>query len=156
MYTEKTRSRKGIINNDLHFLGAFLIPYFFSMLVCGIPLFFLEVAVGQYIGKGGMSVVGQLAPMFKGVGYSAMMMVFLENVYYIIVVTWTLFYLFNSFTDFPSLPWSDCSKGGNANTITRPNSLIDTITCNNAMVMDGKYLMQTHQLTDSHTPIPPI
>jgi len=91
--------------------GAFLIPYFFSMLVCGIPLFFLEVAVGQYIGKGGMSVVGQLAPMFKGVGYSAMMMVFLENVYYIIVVTWTLFYLFNSFTDFPSLPWSDCSKG---------------------------------------------
>ena len=93
-------------------IGAFLIPYFFSMLVCGIPLFFLEVSVGQYIGKGGMSVVGQLAPIFKGVGYSAIMMVFLENVYYIIVVTWTLFYLFNSFVDFPNLPWSDCSKGG--------------------------------------------
>jgi len=91
--------------------GAFLIPYFFSMFVCGIPLFFLEVSVGQYVGKGGMSVVGQLAPIFKGVGYSAIMMVFLENVYYIIVVTWTLFYLFNSFIDFPELPWSDCSKG---------------------------------------------
>jgi len=91
--------------------GAFLIPYFFSMLVCGIPLFFLEVSVGQYIGKGGMSVVGQLAPIFKGVGYSAIMMVFLENIYYIIVVTWTLFYLFNSFIDFPNRPWSDCSKG---------------------------------------------
>ena len=81
------------------------------MFVCGIPLFFLEVSVGQYVGKGGMSVVGQLAPIFKGVGYSAIMMVFLENVYYIIVVTWTLFYLFNSFIDFPELPWSDCSKG---------------------------------------------
>ena len=81
------------------------------MIVCGIPLFFLEVSVGQYIGKGGMSVVGQLAPIFKGVGYSAIMMVFLENVYYIIVVTWTLFYLFNTFMDFPNLPWSDCSKG---------------------------------------------
>jgi len=91
--------------------GAFLIPYFFSMLVCGIPLFFLEVSVGQYLGVGGMSVVGQLAPIFKGVGYSAIMMVFLENVYYIIVVTWTLFYLFQTFIDFPSLPWSDCSKG---------------------------------------------
>merc|ERR1719154_346818 len=91
--------------------GAFLIPYFFSMLVCGVPLFFLEVSVGQYLGVGGMSVVGQLAPIFKGVGYSAIMMVFLENVYYIIVVTWTLFYLFQTFTDFPSLPWSDCSKG---------------------------------------------
>jgi len=81
------------------------------MLVCGIPLFFLEVSVGQYLGVGGMSVVGQLAPIFKGVGYSAIMMVFLENVYYIIVVTWTLFYLFQTFTDLPSLPWSDCSKG---------------------------------------------
>jgi len=58
-----------------------------------------------------MSVVGQLAPIFKGVGYSAIMMVFLENVYYIIVVTWTLFYLFQTFLDFPNLPWSDCSKG---------------------------------------------
>jgi len=91
--------------------GAFLIPYFFSMIICGIPLFFLEVSLGQYVGKGGMAVVGQLAPIFKGVGYSAIMMVFLENVYYIIVVTWTLFYLFNSFIDFPELPWSDCSKG---------------------------------------------
>ena len=40
-----------------------------------------------------------------------MMMVFLENVYYIIVITWTLFYLFQIFTDLPSLPWSECSKG---------------------------------------------
>ena len=40
-----------------------------------------------------------------------MTMVFLENCYYIIVVTWTLFYLFNTFMDLPSLPWSDCSKG---------------------------------------------
>merc|ERR1719317_1279342 len=32
--------------------GAFLIPYFFSMLICGIPMFFLEVSVGQYLGVG--------------------------------------------------------------------------------------------------------
>ena len=50
----------------------------------------------------------------KGVGYSAIMMVFLENVYYVIVVAWTLYYLFNVFVDipnFPSLPWSSCDKG---------------------------------------------
>ena len=34
-----------------------------------------------------------------------------ENVYYIIVVVWTLFYLFNVFVDLPNLPWSDCDKG---------------------------------------------
>lgn len=91
--------------------GAFLVPYFFSMVICGVPLFFLEVAVGQYLGVGGMSVVGQLCPIFKGVGYSAIMMVFLENVYYIIVVTWTLFYLFNTFFYLPDLPWSSCENG---------------------------------------------
>ena len=45
--------------------GAFLIPYFSSMLICGIPIFFLLVSVGQYLGDGGMSVVGQMAPIFK-------------------------------------------------------------------------------------------
>ena len=47
------------------FSGAFLIPYFVAMLTCGIPLFLLEVSVGQYLGVGGMSVVGQLCPIFK-------------------------------------------------------------------------------------------
>ena len=130
------------LTSFLFYLGAFLIPYFFSMLICGIPMFFLEVSVGQYLGVGGMSVVGQLAPIFKvignwiqilisiilfyfhskGVGYSAIMMVFLENVYYIIVITWTLFYLFNTFMDLPSLPWSDCSKGSKHH-LVQANSL---------------------------------
>ena len=93
--------------------GAFLIPYFIAMLTCGIPLFLLEVSVGQYLGVGGMSVVGQLCPIFKGVGYSALMMVFLENVYYIIVVAWTLYYILNTVYNLGSgLPWSSCEKGG--------------------------------------------
>ena len=60
---------KEIVKQHIHSqickIGAFLIPYFFSMIVCGIPLFFLEVSVGQYLGVGGMSVVGQLAPILK-------------------------------------------------------------------------------------------
>ena len=35
-----------------------------------ISLFFLEVSVGQYLGVGGMSVVGQLAPIFKVISMS--------------------------------------------------------------------------------------
>ena len=96
----------------LHFPGAFLIPYFCAMITCGLPLFLLEVSVGQYLGVGGMSVVGQLCPIFKGVGYAALMMVFLENVYYIIIVAWTLFYIMNTVYNIGSgLPWSDCGKG---------------------------------------------
>ena len=94
------------------FSGAFLIPYFIAMFTCGIPLFLLEVSVGQYLGVGGMSVVGQLCPILKGVGYSAIVMVFLENVYYIIIVAWTMFYIFNTFYSLGSgLPWSSCERG---------------------------------------------
>ena len=52
-------------------------------------------------------------PILKGVGYSALTMVFLENVYYIIIVAWTLYYIMNTFFSLGSgLPWSDCEKGG--------------------------------------------
>ena len=68
--------------------------------------------MGQYLGVGGMSVVGQLCPILKGVGYSAIVMVFLENVYYIIIVAWTLFYIFNTiFSLGNGLPWESCEKG---------------------------------------------
>ena len=57
-------------------------------------------------------MVGQLCPIFKGVGYSALMMVFLENIYYIIIVAWTLFYIFNTLYSLgDGLPWDGCDKG---------------------------------------------
>ena len=46
--------------------GAFLIVYFIAMTFCGIPIFFQEVAIGQYLGSGGMTLVSQLCPLFKG------------------------------------------------------------------------------------------
>ena len=52
-------------------------------------------------------------PLLQGVGYSALTMVFLENVYYIIIVAWTLYYIINTFFSLGSgLPWSDCERGG--------------------------------------------
>ena len=96
------------------------------MLTCGIPLFLLEVSVGQYLGVGGMSVVGQLCPIFKGVGFSALMMVFLECVYYVIVVAWTLFYILNTFYNIADgLPWSSCEKGSKNAFLIHKSLLLD-------------------------------
>ena len=50
----------------ISFLGAFLLVYFIAMIFCGIPIFFQEVAIGQYLGSGGMTLVAQLCPMLKG------------------------------------------------------------------------------------------
>lgn len=43
-----------------------MITYGIAMLFCGIPIFFQEVAIGQYLGAGGMSLVGQLCPLLQG------------------------------------------------------------------------------------------
>ena len=47
------------------FLGAFLIPYLICVIIGGIPLFFLEVAVGQFMGVAGIKA-WSLVPIFRG------------------------------------------------------------------------------------------
>ena len=50
----------------LPYIGVFLIIYFISMIFCGIPVFLLEVSMGQYLGAGGMTTVSQFVPILKG------------------------------------------------------------------------------------------
>ncbi|XP_059482316.1 sodium- and chloride-dependent GABA transporter 1-like isoform X2 [Neocloeon triangulifer] len=94
--------------------GAFLVTYGIAMMLCGIPLFFQEVAIGQYLGSGGMSLVSTLCPILGGAGYATMTIVFLLDVYYCIIIAWTLFYLINTFTMLPDLPWQHCGNWWNS------------------------------------------
>ena len=96
------------------------------MIFCGIPIFYQEVALGQYLGVGGMTLISQLAPIMKGthslsvyhnhflknylkgVGFATMIIVFFIDIYYCVIIAWTLFYLIASFTALPGLPWQAC------------------------------------------------
>ena len=46
--------------------GAFLIPYFIMLLFCGLPLLFMEIAVGQYTRQGPIGALNKICPILTG------------------------------------------------------------------------------------------
>ncbi|XP_041569651.1 sodium- and chloride-dependent GABA transporter 2 isoform X1 [Taeniopygia guttata] len=45
--------------------GAFFIPYLIFLFTCGIPVFFLETALGQYTSQGGVTAWRRICPLFE-------------------------------------------------------------------------------------------
>lgn len=95
--------------------GAFLIPYLIFLICGGIPIFLLEIGMGQFMARGGIEAWG-LAPCFKGIGWASLVIVFWLNVYYIVILAWNIFYLFQSFS--AVLPWSTCGNEWNTDCCT--------------------------------------
>ncbi|BFZ08268.1 hypothetical protein BsWGS_11307 [Bradybaena similaris] len=91
--------------------GAFLIPYIVSVIFAGIPMYFMELALGQWLSVGGLTV-WKITPIWKGVGYASVIMAFWLNTYYIVILAWAVFYLFRSFAS--SLPWATCGNEWNS------------------------------------------
>jgi len=85
---------------------TFLIAYVTMLMISGLPLFFLELALGQYAGKGPIKLFGRIAPAFKGLGYGMLMISFLVVIYYNMIIAWTIYYTFAGFAS--ELPWTYC------------------------------------------------
>ncbi|XP_006762520.1 PREDICTED: sodium-dependent neutral amino acid transporter B(0)AT3 isoform X1 [Myotis davidii] len=86
--------------------GAFLIPYLIALAFEGIPLFHIELAIGQRLRRGSVGVWKAISPYLGGVGLGCFTASFLISLYYNTVLTWVLWYLLNSFQH--PLPWSTC------------------------------------------------
>ncbi|XP_067944675.1 sodium- and chloride-dependent taurine transporter-like [Watersipora subatra] len=90
--------------------GAFLLPYFIMVVLAGIPMFFLEVSIGQFMSAGGIKV-WNISPLFSGIGYATTIILFLLNCYYNVILSWAFYYLFASFNKV--VPWSHCNHDWN-------------------------------------------
>ncbi|XP_014447968.1 sodium- and chloride-dependent taurine transporter isoform X2 [Tupaia chinensis] len=100
--------------------GAFLIPYFIFLFGSGLPVFFLEIIIGQYTSEGGITCWEKICPLFSGIGYASIVIVSLLNIYYIIILAWATYYLFQSFQK--ELPWAHCNHSWNT-----PQCMEDTM-----------------------------
>ncbi|KAK7113933.1 hypothetical protein V1264_000083 [Littorina saxatilis] len=99
--------------------GAFLIPFFFFLTLAGIPLFYMEVCLGQFSGTSSL-FVWKLCPLFRGLGYCMILVSAMACIYYNAVLSWILYYLYSSFTK--DLPWGRCGHWWNTPTCIDPVS----------------------------------
>ncbi|XP_059205535.1 inactive sodium-dependent neutral amino acid transporter B(0)AT3 [Centropristis striata] len=86
--------------------GAFLIPYLIALVFEGLPLLYLELAIGQRLRKGSIGVWNSISPLLGGVGIASMLVSFLVGLFYNTILAWVLWYFFHSFQN--PLPWSQC------------------------------------------------
>ncbi|XP_055955383.1 sodium- and chloride-dependent glycine transporter 1 [Patella vulgata] len=120
--------------------GAFLIPFFFFLILCGIPLFYLEVCLGQFSGTSSL-FVWKMCPLFKGVGYGMVIVSGMATIYYNGVITWVLYYLVSSFQQ--ELPWQACGHWWNTPTC-RDNFNLHA----NSSINNGSYYNNTEFTTN--------
>ncbi|XP_076122248.1 sodium-dependent neutral amino acid transporter B(0)AT2 [Alosa pseudoharengus] len=86
--------------------GAYLVPYLILLILIGIPLFFLELAVGQRIRRGSIGVWNYISPRMGGIGFASCVVCFFVALYYNVIISWSLFYFSQSFQQ--PLPWNEC------------------------------------------------
>ncbi|XP_067650827.1 sodium- and chloride-dependent glycine transporter 2-like [Haliotis asinina] len=121
--------------------GAFLIPYFAGIFTCSVPLFFLEVSIGQFSSRSALHV-WSICPLLKGTGITQVVATFTAALPYNLIIAWSVYYLYWSF--WSELPWTTCGNRWNT-------PLCITKLGNNSSVTDAYLTNSTedHQLLKS-------
>ncbi|KAJ7999861.1 hypothetical protein DPEC_G00198790 [Dallia pectoralis] len=132
--------------------GVFFIPYVLFLFTCGIPLFLLETAMGQYTTQGSITCWRKICPLFEGLGYGSQVVVLYSSIYYIIILAWAFFYLFSSFSS--ELPWASCRNSWNTATcmefdITVGRTLNRTVVANATSPVTEFWERRVLNLSDS-------
>ncbi|KAK2815372.1 hypothetical protein Q7C36_023638 [Tachysurus vachellii] len=96
---------------QMHGGGGFLIPYIVMLFLEGIPLFYLELAIGQKMRLGSIGTFTSISPYLGGVGFASVVTSIYLCLYYNVINAWSFWYLFHSFQ--AMLPWAQCPLNSN-------------------------------------------
>lgn len=91
--------------------GAFLIPYFLMLIFLGLPIFYLELAIGQFHRCGTILIWKKICPMFTGVGFASCLVALYVGMYYNTIIAWALYYVIASCRS--QVPWASCNNSWN-------------------------------------------
>ncbi|BFZ23381.1 hypothetical protein BsWGS_26420 [Bradybaena similaris] len=87
--------------------AAFVIAYLILQILIGKPMYFMELVMGQFSGKG-PTKVWDMNPSAKGVGVSMCIISLIVAIYYNVIMAYTLYYFFASMQG--TLPWTECTE----------------------------------------------
>ncbi|KAL4221322.1 hypothetical protein ACF0H5_019583 [Mactra antiquata] len=90
--------------------GIAIIPFLLFLILCGGPLYYMEVCLGQFSGKSPITV-WNICPLFKGIGLVMISCSLIYVWYFGTAFGWVFYFLFQSF--YPTLPWSNCDNEWN-------------------------------------------
>uniref|UniRef100_A0A8K9UN27 Transporter n=1 Tax=Oncorhynchus mykiss TaxID=8022 RepID=A0A8K9UN27_ONCMY len=96
---------------QMHGGGGFLIPYMLMLVLLGVPLFYMELAIGQKMRLGSIGAWRAISPYLGGVGMASVVTSMYLCLYYNVINAWSFWYLFHSFQSI--LPWAECPANSN-------------------------------------------
>lgn len=102
--------------------ASFLFPYIIMLIIAGLPLFFLELSIGQFASEGPITC-WKMAPAFMGIGYGMVIISAVVSIYYNMIIAYAIYYMLVSFVYLDGgLPWESCGHEWNT-----PNCRYDAL-----------------------------
>ncbi|XP_012684313.2 solute carrier family 6 member 4a [Clupea harengus] len=130
--------------------GAFLLPYLLMAVFGGVPLFYMELALGQFHRSGCISIWRHVCPIFKGIGYAICIIALYIAFYYNTIMAWALYYLLSSFRS--TLPWTSCTNSWNTVNCTQYLSTDMNVSWTNASISPAEEFYTRHVLQVHRSP----
>uniref|UniRef100_A0A665UVY9 Transporter n=1 Tax=Echeneis naucrates TaxID=173247 RepID=A0A665UVY9_ECHNA len=127
--------------------GAFLLPYLLMAVFGGVPLFYMELALGQFHRSGCISIWKHICPIFKGIGFAICIIALYIAFYYNTIMAWALYYLLSSFQS--TLPWTTCTNSWNTANCNRYMSTDHNVSWSNSSISPAEEFY-TRQVLQVH------